>query len=390
MLLRHFLKPVIFATAISALVSGCTFFPSQGPNSSTINTGEGQAVNQSYVVIKLTPEVTKFLETRPSDSLAGTFTDRRPAPDLRVGVGDVVTVTIFEAAPGGLFTPGQSAGARPGNYVELPPQIVNRNGNISVPYAGLVTASGRSLTQIQATIEDRLRNRAIEPQAIVSLREQRATQVSVLGEVNISQKFALNPAGERILDVIARAGGPKYPSYETAVTLQRRGRKATVAFGRLILNPANNIYTQPGDVVYLAREQRSFAALGASGLNGQFNFDSETVNLAQAVGKSGGLLDERADPGAVFLYRTEPRSLVEKMGTDVSGFEGKTIPVIYSLDLRDPSGFFLAKQVDMRNKDIIFVANAASVEITKFLQFVRIGVATVREGDVLNKTIGTD
>ena len=40
-----------------------------------------------------------------------------------LGVGDVVSVTIFEAEAGGLFLPSE-AGARPGNFVTLPDQIV--------------------------------------------------------------------------------------------------------------------------------------------------------------------------------------------------------------------------------------------------------------------------
>jgi polysaccharide biosynthesis/export protein len=40
-----------------------------------------------------------------------------------------VSVTIFEPA-GGLFVPSD-AGARPGNFVTLPNQIVDANGNCS-------------------------------------------------------------------------------------------------------------------------------------------------------------------------------------------------------------------------------------------------------------------
>jgi hypothetical protein len=39
---------------------------------------------------------------------------------------------IFEAEAGGLFVPSE-AGARPGNFVTLPEQIVDSNGNITVP-----------------------------------------------------------------------------------------------------------------------------------------------------------------------------------------------------------------------------------------------------------------
>jgi hypothetical protein len=40
-----------------------------------------------------------------------------------VGVGDILNISIFEAAPGRTVHTA-SAGARPGNFVDLPPQAV--------------------------------------------------------------------------------------------------------------------------------------------------------------------------------------------------------------------------------------------------------------------------
>jgi polysaccharide export outer membrane protein len=74
-------------------------------------------------------------------------------------------MSIFEAAPGGLFTPGTSAGARPGNFVDLPPQAVDQKGSIYVPYAGEISSAARTIPDIQQAVVARLRNRAIEPQA---------------------------------------------------------------------------------------------------------------------------------------------------------------------------------------------------------------------------------
>ena len=90
---------------------------------------------------------------------------------------------------------------------------------------------------------------------------------------------------------------------------------------------------------------------------------------SQGVAAAGGLLDVQADPGSVFLYRREPRELAERLGVDCSKMEGPTVPVVYSVSFVDPAGYFLATRVQMHNKDVIFAANARSVEITKFAQF---------------------
>jgi hypothetical protein len=68
----------------------------------------------------------------------------------------VVSVTIFEAEPGGLFVPSD-AGARPGNFVTLPDQVVDTNGTITVPYAGKIRAVGRTPAEVQDAISEALR-----------------------------------------------------------------------------------------------------------------------------------------------------------------------------------------------------------------------------------------
>jgi protein involved in polysaccharide export with SLBB domain len=79
----------------------------------------------------------------------------RPPRRITLGIGDLVNVTIFEAEPGGLFIPGEP-GARPGNFVTLPDQVVDTNGNITVPYAGTIRALGRTPAEVQEAINEAL------------------------------------------------------------------------------------------------------------------------------------------------------------------------------------------------------------------------------------------
>jgi polysaccharide biosynthesis/export protein len=127
--------------------------------------------------------------------------------------------------------------------------------------------------------------------------------------------------------------------------------------------------TRPGDTVYVFRATLDVRELRASGQQGQFNFDSWRVTLAEAVGKAGGRLDLQADPGSVYLYRIEPRELAQKLGVDCSKFAGPNVPVIYRISFRDPGGYFLATKLAMRDKDVIFAANADAVDVSKFLAF---------------------
>lgn len=333
-----------------------------------------------YHLAKLTPDVVDIIAAHEPKGLAGAFTDRRPPANITFGIGDVLSVTVFEAAAGGLFIPLE-AGVRPGNFVQIPDQIVDNNGNITIPYAGVIRAAGRNNVQVQNDIIEKIKNRAIEPQVIVALSQQRTSLVSVIGEVNNPIRFAqpMTGAGDRVLDAITRAGGIKNNGYETWVMLERGGKRATVPFENLVMDARNNIYILPGDRIYVYREQQKFIAFGATGNIGSttsgfgqniINFDAWRINLAEAVGKAGGLADFQADPGAVFLYRQEPREVAALLGADMRKFNGPLVPVIFWINFADPGGYFLATRFQMRNDDIIFMANAKRHEVGKVLDFI--------------------
>src|SRR5208282_3047127 len=108
---------------------------------------------------------------------------------------------------------------------------------------------------------------------------------------------------------------------------------------------------------------------------------------AEGVAAASGLLDVQADPGSVFLYRREPRELAEKLGVDCSKMEGPTVPIVYSVSFSDPAGYFLATKMQMHNKDVIFVANAQAVEITKFTAFFNTLVNTASNVAVLGTNV---
>ncbi|WP_253705992.1 polysaccharide biosynthesis/export family protein [Bradyrhizobium sp. WD16] len=358
--------------------AGCGIMPTNGPLGMDVRTASEGAEPAAlpYALVKLTPEVVRILG-RYTPRLSSAFADRSPPKAFRFGVGDIVSVTIFEASAGGLFT--SDAGVRAGNFVTIPNQAVDEQGNITVPYAGSVRARGRTPSEIQRDIVDRLKARALEPQVVVALATQNTSLISVLGDVRAAGRFPASPSGERVLDAVARAGGPVTQGYDMWVSLERMGHRASVPFGALMYEPANNIYVLPNDVIYLYTQPQTFVAFGAAGNQGQFKFDAWRISLAEGVAKQGGLNDAQADPGSVFLYRGETRDVARQIGVDVDQYQGPVIPVIYMVNLRDPSGYFLAQTFEMRNKDVIYTSNAVSVETTKFLNFLRTIMATAND-----------
>src|SRR5215470_12235990 len=339
------LRVIVLSTAL--ILGACTVVPSSGPAGHDVRVGQADPESLPYAYVQVTPKVVDILATN-TPRLSTTFKDRGGPTVIRFGIGDIVSVTLFESAAGGLFIPLEAA-ARPGNFVTLPPQAVDNQGNISVPYAGAIRAQGRTAAEVQAAIVDALKDRALEPQAVVALTEQRTSFINVLGEPVGSVRFPASASGERILDAITRAG-LKSPGHDLWVMLERNGRRELVPFGALIYEPQNNIYVRPRDTIFIYKEPQTFLTFGATGTqvgtltgnNRQFNFDAWRISLAEGIAKAGGLVDVQADPASVFLYRGETREVAQLLGIDCRPYAGPIIPVIYNLNLRDPAGFFLA------------------------------------------------
>jgi polysaccharide export outer membrane protein len=383
-ILRRLRSPLI-ATVAAALLPGCALLPGTGPKSDAVEGNATAGLRSTaalpYALVDVSADTIGFLSQPNVVSFKGEFPDKRPKPTQFLGIGDVVNISIFEAAPGGLFTPGQAAGARPGNFVDLPAQAVDQKGSIYVPYAGEIPAAGRTIPEIQHAVVGRLQNRAIEPQVVVSLNQQHSSVVSVLGDVNTPGVLALNSVGERLMALIARAGGPKFEAVESYVTLQRNGKLVRVLLSRVVHDPRENIFIRPNDVIFVSHEAPSFTALGALnqnvfGFNSEISFDVETLTLAQAVGKAGGLNDQQSDPAEVYVYRYEDRHFLEKFGIDTTRFTYDRIPTIYHINLRDPSGYLLAAGFQMRSKDVMYVANARVVDYYKLLTLINNTAAT--------------
>ncbi|WP_271023503.1 polysaccharide biosynthesis/export family protein [Rhizobium sp. RCAM05973] len=364
-------------------LTGCNSFPRSGPEDAAFDkqaavrlTTKERKVGIDYALVDISKNMLANFAKPTTASIKDSFQGGRGGPpDIPLGIGDVIQVSIFEAQAGGLFIPTE-AGSRPGNYITLPSQTIDRSGSLSVPYAGRIAAAGRPKEEVEREIEDKLSNRAIEPQVVITTATSHSSEVAVLGDVNKAGKFEVTAAGDRILDVISSAGGISAPSIETYVTLQRRGKSGTISYDKLQTTPTENIYVSPGDTVLVNRERRTYSVFGASGQNGRFDFEDTALTFGEALGKAGGLLDGRADPARVFLYRTVPRNVLQSLGVDTTRFSSNDVPVIFRANLRDPSAFFAVQKFAMQDKDIVYISNSDSVELVKFLNVLNSATST--------------
>lgn len=351
-----------------------TLPPAPGPSGNQILTSATLSTalepgGAPYVMVNLTGAIVHAITANDQAARAVDWVDGSANKPFvpRLNTGDVLQMTIFESADGGLFVP-RGGGNAAANFVTFPAQTIDENGNISVPFAGEIKAAGLSLNLLEEAVEKRLESRAIEPQVVISMVTRSTHAVTVLGSVKQAQRMVLNQPEDRILDAIASAGGLSATDYDSYVRLTRGGREWTIGFPELANDPSKNIYLQPGDVVYVGQDTRSFIALGAIGSNGEFDFAGDQVTLSQALGRAGGLLPDQADPGQVFVVRRENRETLEALGIELSE---TTFPptftevaVAYRANFSDPASFMLATRFPIRDGDTIYVAVSASAALT--------------------------
>jgi polysaccharide biosynthesis/export protein len=233
------MKPAVFLLCLMALsVGGCSWIPRAGPSTGDV-LKQGQARGEIlFDVVQVNDRVVNALIAQPKERFARRFQKDAQPPEVKIAIGDTISVSIWESASGGLFSeappaPAPTGGrsgieplapesppppsgqqgefeiARPptetGSPQEgqrrrtgeafstetigaaggrrsatVPDQEVGADGAISVPYAGRVPAAGRLPAEVQQAIEARLAEKALGPQVLVIVKKSAANAVTVL------------------------------------------------------------------------------------------------------------------------------------------------------------------------------------------------------------------
>lgn len=367
---------VLLSCVIALALNGCSTLSGSGPSADDVSSQSTSAGVQRYEIIDINSSVLEILRRRTADGLFSHFGDYRPSVEPKIGVGDLVTVTIWEAGAGGLFSAPLvadrlSTGSKSST---IPDQIVGRDGAITIPYAGRIRVAGRTTQEVQGVVERALTGKAIEPQVLVSVPRPISTSVTVTGEVVNGARIPLSVRGDRVLDVVASAGGIRAPVNETYIQLTRGLETVRVAMTRISADPKENIFMRPNDVLTLIRDPQTFIAYGATGRNAEIPFDAEGINLSQAIAKAGGLLDFRSDPAGVFVFRFEPENIVRALdpATTIAA-PNRLTPVVYRLNMRDAASLFFAEGFQIKSRDLLYVSNAPITDaqkITEVMSFV--------------------
>ncbi|MEG8219532.1 polysaccharide export protein [Sphingomonas sp. HH69] len=381
---------------IPLALAGCNAVSGTGPSVSAVTRAGAQADGSSVYLVNLDMDVAHSVRKTIDDtSFADVMGGATPVGTI-IGNGDILSIAIWEAPPAVLFGSPSSAARAVSDSVSalsrtssgdtarvatLPDQIINADGMITVPFAGQIAVVGRTTKQVERDIVQRLRGKAHMPQVMVSFARSATATATIVGEVDRSSVMPLSGKGERILDAIAIAGGSKQPVNKVTIQLSRGSQVQSIPLETIIRDPRQNVILAPGDIVTAYYQPLSFTALGATGQNKEVPFESTGLNLAEALGRSGGLDGQTANPSGGFLFRFEdaralgldpanPVRQTPKGPVRVSIDPQGRVPVIYRFNLKDPATFFAAQKFPMRDKDIIYVSTAPLVDVSRFTSII--------------------
>lgn len=356
-------------------LAGCSTLPTSGPSASGILRDKDAAKLMGFVIANIdTPTSVASANMLPTSppSLALLASEGRVDT---VGPGDVLSVSIYEVGTG-LFSGGVTslgneavfnASARGEGVAGV---VVDRDGAITLPYIGRIVVAGETPTEIQAKIQKGLRGLSQSPQALVSVRQNISNTVMVLGVVEKPGRQDLTLARQRVLDSIAMAGGTGMQAQEDMVVrVTRHGKSAEQLLSSVRAGSPEDLLLLPGDRIQVIRRPQSYSVFGAAKVS-QINFENPSLTLAEALARAGGPIDERADASAIFIFRYTRGSDGKPLMPEGNLDGAVRPPMIYRLDLMKPTSYFLAQQFLMRDKDVVYFANAKANRPAKFVAII--------------------
>ena len=265
--------------------------------------------------------------------LAEEFAVRRE--EYMIGPGDVVQVTVWDhpelTIPAGSFRDAETSG-----------QQVGEDGYMFYPYVGMVKAAGMNVAALRDVLTDRLSRYIQDPQLDVRVVDYRSKRVYVVGEVRKPGVLKLDDLPMTIADAISLSGGLTPTAWKSGVNVSRNGKVYEIDLKALYdyADSTQNLVLRHGDIVnVLDRSQQKVFVMGEVRQPKSVEIVNGELTLAAALGEVGGVNQNTANPGAIYVIR----------GTDGDN------PQIFHLDAEFATGMLLAERFDMQAQDVVFV-----------------------------------
>ena len=350
--IADFLLILVIGVALSA----CGL-PRSGPTEKEILASSTENGGDVHIV-DVTSEVARAARRNQTLGFGAAFLSAGAISVDTIYPGDVLSITIWENISDGVFaTAGQKV-------TPLEAIRVDQMGNIYVPYAGTIRASGRTPADLRETISNLLAAQTPDPQVEVRRISGEGATVSILGGVTGQGVFPIEISTRRLTGMIAAAGGISLDPSVVKITIRRRENLGSIWMQDLFDNSSNDIALHGGDRIFIEQDERYFISLGATGQS-KVNFETKNPSAIEALALIGGLNANTSNPRGIFVFRVESAETANR----ILGRDDITTPqkFAYLIDLTQDAELFTAREFEIESEDTIYVTEAPYVAWQKIL-----------------------
>ena len=331
---------LLAAIAALSILSGCAMAP--GMNASfpdnrsnirlPVKDGEGGQPEN----VSIRPITAELIMEQERD-----FYPQKGVPDPQsenynytLGPGDILSIIVWDhpelTIPAGAERSAEQSGT-----------VVNENGTIYYPYAGIVRVAGLNVREVRDLLTKAL-SRVIENvQLEVRMAEFRSKRIYVVGEVRNPGIKRVTDIAPTVLEMVNQADGFTDEADYRNITLTRKEKTYRIDLLALYENGnvEQNVLLEPGDVINVPdRQLNKIFVLGEVNNPGSLLMNKSRKTLAEAISDAGDVNNNTADPSQIFIMR---------------GNNGT--PEVYHLDARTPDAMLLADRFPLQPRDVIYV-----------------------------------
>lgn len=349
---------------LSISLMGCTITPgvymsTAGKN--VVDTGD-RDISKFVDIYPISPKLLDELYTPHDIAKPNPTLDKQLSTyEYRVGVGDVLTITVWDHPELTIPAGSYRSAADSGNWV-------HSDGTIYYPYIGKVKVIGKTVTEIRTLVSNRLATYIESPQVDVSIAAFRSQKIYVSGEVGKPGTLPITNVPLTILEAFNTAGGLTEKADWDNVVLTRNGQEIRISLQSLVQygDLTQNYLMLPSDVLYVPRNdgQKVFV-MGEVNQPTTLTIDRAGMSITEALSKASGVDQTAANATGVFVIR--PIKNQSSGDKELDDLLPKKMAAVYQLDLSDATSMVMGTEFKLKPYDLVYVTAAPVVRWNRLI-----------------------